>query len=1223
MPKTDSDPALRPDGGGDDDDTTMRRDNSSSGLAYAAAAGGGGASYEDGDGSKKARSKSWFRWLTNGPASNTTVAIPRPTSAALLPTVSPAASPAPYRSYGQYSTLYSSASHFAGVTGTLPFEAHRKRAVGGGASGVLVRTLCCAAAAGFALFMFYAYWGSVSSGSGGHGASGGAPSSTSLTAAALDDGDYGGGGGAITAEEMMKLRQEAEARRADAGAGWRDDASEITGALFGAGSANASTEALDDYAPGEDAYGAILEADRRRSEAALQELLAQQQAAARAAAGGDEGDGADASGGGVIPPELAQFDPPPRRGGGAEADGYDVLPPPLIPPEAQRREGWASHPAVNGGGNGGEYADGGGNSGVYGRRLQQPSRPPPLHPDLPHELHFDTHEGHGDNEPVELHAALQARHDDAQRAAARRQRVESLLKQRQAAPGAAAVAPAPQPPQQQRPHPSEAPHHHHDPALLAAGAAAYGAHEDIPSTPLHGGGGGGDGSDASAEGGGAGYPADLSLFLNLDGPEYAEGGGGYEAAAGAEQGGGGGDAAAAAAAVPRRASHPLAPHWHAPLPATWALRPAAAPRAYAMARPALRRWWQQRRRRGQQQRGRQAPRAAAASGLIEEDAAGVAAARDALRAWWHRRASGSSGARLMAAAAASLPALQLAGLAEEYAAALAAVVAAPPAAFAGGVCDGGAVSAVGTALRVVGGLLSAAHLAASDGDATRRLLLEQAVACADALLPIAFGSADGSGLSLPLGRHWDAADGSSWAAVDGLSVEWEALSAATGDARYAAAARRAAAHLLVAEPPAGSYWAPSTAVELASGRVAAATGATASGGSSVSSFLLGQFALAGGLRGVDEDAGADGLPQPQMTGNPAWRSLPVTAAAPLPLGGAGDAWLAAARASAQAGSALHAAYDAAAPFEADDASSAAEAASTPLGPDVAALLLAASLLPSDPVLRWAALKAAAPAPSPLPAASVVAVAGERAYFTALYGAWLRAAAGGEAQLAVAAKSVEDDSDGRLMCSLPSQLALGSRGAPTAALAAHQLATAARAFDACWTRHVEPALAAAETAAAAAASAGSGRAAPCRLALRTDATESLLSLYRATGDAAYRARGARLLAAAAVSTTTADDRCEGPAGAPHDNDDVGCAAPGCTSSGSGGSSAGSSGGAVEASQLAALTHLHLLFSPASVARMGSWVLTPGGHPLPAFAAAAPVGAVVGDAATTAAPAAAQE
>ena len=355
-----------------------------------------------------------------------------------------------------------------------------------------------------------------------------------------------------------------------------------------------------------------------------------------------------------------------------------------------------------------------------------------------------------------------------------------------------------------------------------------------------------------------------------------------------------------------------------------------------------------------------------------------------------------------------------------------------------------------TTIRVVGGLLSAWHL---DGRSNPSLLAK-AGAAADAL-SIAFDSPTGlpyGTLGLRSKRKYNPGVGSSISEVATLQVELEALTAATGVASYAVNGRRAMAHLQAAEPVDDSLWpmyiSPDTG---AWGSTSITLGAR---GDSTYEYLLKQAVLAGLLGGGGGGRGGSGtlgnpglLPRHNSAGGgekegaaaaTASSAVVDTSAWALPpTTGASSAYAAAGRAPA-----LLAAY-------------AAAAAATTTPANATGSTDGRGGVSSNPGLHLLGASA-----NGYLAHKPVSPASEAAWFASLYGMYLRSVAGVEAHLLRSSSpgnfdyigerhgGVVDGKVDHLTCFVPGMLALGSLGAPTDALAIHQLDLARRLMRTC-------------------------------------------------------------------------------------------------------------------------------------------------------------------------------
>jgi len=427
--------------------------------------------------------------------------------------------------------------------------------------------------------------------------------------------------------------------------------------------------------------------------------------------------------------------------------------------------------------------------------------------------------------------------------------------------------------------------------------------------------------------------------------------------------------------------------------------------------------------------------------------------------------------------------------------------------------------------------------------------------------------------------------------VASLQLELEFLAAATGEAKYATMGRRAMAALLAAEPLADSlypmYISPDTGGYLSTVITLGARG------DSLYEYLLKQYLLAGGLRAAaasarsatPDAAGAEHAAA--LGGNPALLSAgtPVGAYAPPPASPARGAWRAAgAVASAELARAEAGGNDAAsgAPYICTDVLA---------GPcdagSAAACIAAPDLCPAFPWYLGAA-------PGGSDDATPSSLATERAWFTAVYGAYLRSAAGIEAHLLRHSKpsgrayiaertapGAWDDKMDHLVCFLPGVLALSSLTAPTRALRDRHLRLATDLMATCI--HMYDATATGLAAEITRFPAG-GDPVPDPGAkhnlLRPETVESLMVLYRVTGDATYRDAGWRIFNAfrkwSAVST-----------GGFSTLNDVTSAAPEQTNN-------------QESFWLAeTLKYLYLLFSASDVIPLDAYVFNTEAHPLPVF------------------------
>ena len=408
-----------------------------------------------------------------------------------------------------------------------------------------------------------------------------------------------------------------------------------------------------------------------------------------------------------------------------------------------------------------------------------------------------------------------------------------------------------------------------------------------------------------------------------------------------------------------------------------------------------------------------------------------------------------------------------------------------------------------TTIRVLGGLLSAWHL---DGR-RNAALLRKAVECADALAP-AFASPSGlpyGTLDLTQGRAYNpGVPGSSVSEVATLQLELEALSAATGDPKYAIRGRRAMAALLVVEPVADSllpmYISPDSGDWVQGGTIT--LGAR---GDSAYEYMLKQALMAGAL---DVATAATSSPERGFAGNTAlinsaglttadWApSLPAARAAYLSSSVGADA------------QALSKAYS--------DASAA-------LPGTVAGIV--ADPQPSGNLLSDAAMLFSA-------GVSVTADT-EAAWFRTILGLWDRAAVGIETRLIrrtrpapagftfVAERLADGRLDGKmdhLVCFLPGALGLASALAPTPALASEQLSVAEDLLRTCIRMYtvtatgIAPEISRFEEGGADAPGAGdpSPDAGAAHNLLRPETAESLFVLYRLTGKQEYRDAGAAML-----------------------------------------------------------------------------------------------------------------
>lgn len=365
-------------------------------------------------------------------------------------------------------------------------------------------------------------------------------------------------------------------------------------------------------------------------------------------------------------------------------------------------------------------------------------------------------------------------------------------------------------------------------------------------------------------------------------------------------------------------------------------------------------------------------------------------------------------------------------------------------------------------IRVLGGLLAAWDLDGRTNDA----LLSQARAAGDALA-VAFDTPTGlphSTLDLASRSGYNVGGGSSISEVATLQLEWEWLSYATGEPRYAMLSRRVMMHLQTIEPGSDSLWGMYISPE--SGVIGSSTITLGARGDSLYEYLLKQYLLAGGLRGATSISGNDALLRSASKTTdyaPAHTSARAAwaATASMPVYACADAVLD----ECNGGSGRSGAY------ARDDAPITAES--------------------------------------------------EVAYWRSILGMYWRSMAGVESQLwrtshgpgkyAYIAErhgeSAYDDKMDHLVCFVPGMLALGAAVAPTPALAEHHMQLAADLMRTCVHMYEQTAT---HLAAEITRVYGGGDPSPDHGAkhnlLRPETVESLLIMYRVTGDEKWREAG---------------------------------------------------------------------------------------------------------------------